>query len=111
MRPPLRRVTYLWLATLVLTGLPGIALARSGNAVHAHPWMLLPLLMAVVLAPIVGLQIANTNKYEDIVPWLAGVGVLATVAVSAALFRFGPLVTPIPQIIVLALVVRQAISR
>jgi hypothetical protein len=85
-----------------------VAFARGGT-VTVGTTMILPLMMAMALAPIVGFQIAETH--EAPLAWLGGIAVLATVAVSAALSRFGALVMPLPQIIVLALALRHALRK
>ncbi len=83
-------------AALMVIGWPGLASAKGTRLLGSHidPIMFAPSVMAVLLAPLAGSQIARTGKYG-----------------SAALFSFGPLVTPIPQIIVMALVLRSARRR
>jgi hypothetical protein len=100
-------------AALMVIGWPGLASAKGTRLLGSHidPIMFAPSVMAVLLAPLAGSQIARTGKYGSAAPWLAGVGVLATLLISEALFSFGPLVTPIPQIIVMALMLRSARRR
>jgi hypothetical protein len=96
------------LLALLVAGWPSFALARTGRAINVDPAMFLPLIMALGLAPLVGLQIAETGKYDPKAPWFAGFAVLVTLALSASLVRFGPFVTPILQIAILTLVLRRA---
>jgi hypothetical protein len=69
--------------------------------------MFVPTVMAVLLALVVWIIIPQTGKYGSKLRVTAAIGVLASIAISDALFGFGPFVTPIPQVIILGLVLHR----